>query len=265
MFFNNMTLQNEKRILVENQQMISLNYISLDIMIYRTDEDSLILKEYFSDTDPDLHAEITVDEQNITIRHGKQKFLSLIRGYIELFIPNKYYGTLNVLTISGDMKARCKLSLDELTISSTSGDIELDDVTAGSAVISTVSGDMDVIMLRANSNIHTTSGSIHIACAVGDGILSSISGDINVCYQTVLGDIKASNTSGRIRINVPHTHSFLLHAHSVSGGIRVGFPTDHITGSKHSLAGKVGENPRSSISLSTVSGRVELLPEYSDG
>lgn len=261
MFFNNVSLQNEKRIPIENQQMISVNYVSMDVSIYRTDEDSLVLKEYFSDADPELHAEIMVDTYNITIRHGKQKILGLIRGYIELFVPIKYFGTLNVQTVSGDIEARCKLSFDELNMSSTSGHIVLDDVTAGNVVLSAVSGDVSVGVLRANSNVHTTSGTIHVECAVGEGTFHSISGNVDVCYQTVLGDIKATNTSGRIRIAVPAEHSFLLYTHSVSGGVRVGFPTDAITGDKHSLSGKVGENPLSRISLTTVSGRIELGAE----
>lgn len=261
MLFRDVSLMNEKSIPIAKVQMISISYISCDVMVYTTDDDLLVLKEYFNDPDPALHAQISLDVSNLTIRHGDRKMLSMVRGYIEVFLPKKYFGTLNVQTVSGRIDARGKLALDELNLSSTSGKIILDDATAGTAVLSTVSGSIGAGILRAKGNLHTTSGSIRVESAVGEGVFRSVSGSIQVSYETVLGNIKASSTSGRIRLSVPAKHAFLLHTHSVSGSVQVGFPSDTLMGNRHSISGQVGDNPHDKIELATVSGRIELVSE----
>lgn len=259
--FNDVTLQNERSIPIAKIQMISINYIAYGITLYHTDGEALILKEYFNDDDADLHAIIAVNEQNLSIRHGAQRVFGFTRGYIELYLPKTFYGTLNIQTISGKIDIRCKLSLDEFNASSTSGKILVEDITTGSAVLSTVSGGIYIGMIRANCNLHSTSGSLRVNCAAGCGMFQTVSGSIEAFYETVLGDIRMHTTSGRIRLSLPVDFPFKLNARSVSGGIHTDFPMRQISGGNHSLAGQSGNAPSSNLDLCTVSGKIEILSE----
>ena len=256
--FLDATLQNEQRIPISKIQMISVNYISHGVTVYPTDDDCLTLREYFNDEDPDLHAQIIKDEQNLSIRHGAQRLFGMTRGYIEIMLPNAFFGTLNMQTVSGKIDIHCKLSLDEFNASSTSGKITVEEVTTGSAVLSSVSGAVVIGMLRANCNLRSTSGAIRVGCAAGGGVFKTVSGAIEADYETVLSDIRMHSTSGKIHLLMPAGHSFALNARSVSGGIHTDFPVYLENSEKHSLAGQVGKAPGSRVDLSTVSGKIEI-------
>ena len=256
--FLDATLQNEQRVPLSKTQMISITYISYGITVYPTDDDCLTLREYFNDDDPDIRAVIVNDGQNLSIRHGAQRLFGMTRGAIEIDLPKSFFGTLNMQTVSGKIDIRGRLSLDEFNASSTSGKIAVGEATAGSAVLSSVSGAIVIGMLRANCNLHTTSGAIRVGCAAGGGVYKTVSGAIDAGYETVLSDIRMRSTSGKIQLSMPAGYSFAINAKSVSGGIHTDFPVYLENSGKHSLAGQVGREPGSKVDLSTVSGKIEV-------
>lgn len=260
--FSPIELVNTQEIPLGQTQRISISYISESIIVHVTDGETVILKEYLNDDNPDLYARIQVDDTAIQIRHGERpKFLSMLRGYIELHLPRKFFGALHAKTISGRIEGRGSLVLSELTMNNTSGKIMLESVTAGSAVLSTVSGSVEVASLKAEADVHTTSGSIRVGNAEGDGEYKSVSGSVQVNYGAVTGDLGLSSTSGRVRLVVPPLLSFRLEARSISGGISTPF-TGSLSGGRHALSGTVGtgEAKQVDIRLNTISGRIELLP-----
>lgn len=256
--FNTVELMNTQELAIGEAQMVSINYISEAITIYESEGDTLVLKEYFNDSDPDLFADITIENGSIVIRHGDRPVLfNTLRGYIEVYLPKRYYGGLNVKSVSGKIVADRKLVLSEIAVSNTSGRIELGDVTAGTAVISSVSGGIYIDSLRAIANVRSTSGSIRIEGVSGSGEYKNVSGSIDLTYQAVTGDITASSTSGRIHLGIPHDLSFHIKAQSVSG--RIDAPVSSFaTPGKHTVAGTVGNAPQAMLDLKTVSGRIEV-------
>lgn len=258
--FSTPELVNTERIPIGKAQRISISYISESITVHETDGDTLVLKEYFTKDEPYLFADVQVNEEDITIRHGERPIMTgMLRGFVEVYLPKQFYGVLNVKTVSGKIAAPGRLVLSELTISNTSGRISLGDVTSGRVVLSAVSGGIDVQSLKALADVHATSGSIRVGSAAGDGVFKSVSGSVDVTYQAVTGDITASSTSGRVRLAVPSILSFQVQASSVSGSVHVGFP-GAIEGGRHAVSGVVGSAPTMKIRLKTVSGRIELVP-----
>lgn len=258
--FNSVELVNTQEIAMDEIQKISICYISESIKLYETEGDTLILKEYFNEDDPELFAKIEKEGDAILIRNGIRPVLfSFLRGYVELFIPKGYYGVLHAKTVSGKIKAEDRLVLSELTISNTSGRIELKDITAGNAVLSTVSGAIEVGDMKAVADVHSTSGAIRVASAAGSGCYHTVSGAIEVAYHAVTGDIQAGTTSGRIRLLLPWDLSFTIGASSVSGAIQTEFPGS-LSGGRRTLTGRVGAAPEAHVDLKTVSGKIEVLP-----
>ena len=258
--FKPVELVNTERIELEDAQRISINYIVERIDIHVTDGDVLVLKEYLNDSDPKLFADITTGANGITISHGERKRLfSPLRGYVEAYLPRSYYGVLNVKTVSNHIRVYGRLVVGELALSTTSGRIELESVTCGTAVLSTVSGGIEAESLRALCTAHSTSGAIRIGAVAGSGEFKTVSGGIELPYHAVTGDITVGTVSGSIRLHVPATSSFTVDAHSISGSIMVPFHGE-FTGGKHALRGTVGNGAQTNIRLSSVSGRMEVLP-----
>lgn len=253
-------LVNTQAIKLNQAQKITIHYIAEAVTLYETEDDTLVLKEYFNDPDPSVLADITVAEDSINIRHGNRSAMfSTLRGFVEVYLPRAFFGALNVKTVSGKLSAAGKLVLSDLAMSSTSGKIVLGDVTAGAAVLSTISGAIEVASLQAIANIRSTSGAIHIGSAAGAGEYKTVSGSIEVPYAAVTGDISLGSTSGRLRLMVPGDLAFKLDASSVSGSIDSPFE-GALTGSKRHVSGTVGRGSQVSLHLRTVSGRIEVLP-----
>lgn len=259
LLFGEPKLVNTQEIPLDTLQRISIDYIFENIFIREAAGDKVIVREYFTQQGKELFAKITTDQDGLTIRHGeRRKVLSYLTGYVEIYLPKAFYGTLNIKSISGKVQVEAKLALNELVISNTSGKIYLEDVMAGTAVLYTVSGGISAGRLCAYLDAQSTSGSIRIAHAEGQGTYKSVSGTIEAAYQSVTGDITARSTSGRLRIRVPETYSFYVDMNTISGGMIV--PTNAaLEGSQRSKAGARGTSPQSTIRMSTISGRIELL------
>lgn len=258
--FNMVELVNTQRIPLGGAQKIAVQYISESIFLYETDGDEVILKEFFNESDPELFARITVEGDEIRIKHGpRPKIFSFLRGYIEVYIPKAYYGALDISSVSGKIEALGTLVRSEISLASTSGSLAVGDITAGTALLSYISGSVDVRSLQAVARVRSTSGSIRIADAAGSGQLESVSGTVEASYHAVMGDITAGSTSGRVRLQLPPDLSFYLEAHSVSGRIDVGFDGS-LSGGRRSVSGEIGKTPRLRVKVGTVSGRVEVLP-----
>lgn len=259
-FFRPVDLVNVQTIPIDQIQKISVSYISESIRILETEGDALVLKEYFSDPSPKYFAKILTEGDHLTIVHGaRDHVFSTLRGHIELYMPKRYYGVLNVKTVSGKIEAPHRLALSELSVSNTSGKIALTDVMAGNVVLSTVSGAIDVGTLKAMADIHSTSGSIRISHAEGDGAFRTVSGSIDVSFRTVTGDLNARSTSGRVRLAVPALLSFSLEANTVSGTIHVPF-NGMSAGGRRGMEVTIGDSPQVRVVVRTVSGRIEVVP-----
>lgn len=257
--FTPVELVNTQEIPLRQAERIAIQYISEPVALFVTDGQAVVLKEYYNVKDPAVFAQITAQENEIVIQHGERRMFSMLRGRVEVYLPKQFYGKLNVKTISGKIDCAGRFVLSELCASSTSGRIVLGDISAGTAVLSTISGAIAVESLQAETDAHSTSGSIRIARAEGDGDFKTVSGTIEVAYHAVTGDISASSTSGRIRIAVPPLLSFALDAHSISGPISVPF-SGKTSGGRHAMSGTVGDSPQTTLRLSTVSGRIEVVP-----
>ena len=256
--FGEAKLVNTREIPMEGVERISISYISENITLREAPGDALVLNEYLSQTDPELFADVSVDGDCLTIRNGERRRLfGMLSGHVEICLPKAFYGTLNIKTVSGKVQSTQRLTLGELTVSSTSGRIRLADTVAGTAVLYTVSGAISAADLSAYATVHSTSGSISIQRAEGKGEFKTISGGIDVLFASATGDITAKSTSGRVRLGLPAAHSYYLDASTVSGGLYAPV-SEEMGGGKRARSGPVGVAPQGTVRVSTISGRIEV-------
>ena len=112
-------------------------------------------------------------------------------------------GGLRVRSVSGDVDAR-EVRCGEMSLSTASGDIEIDRGSAGSASARSASGDVRIDELACDRlTVETASGDIDLARCVAPAIqLNAVSGDIDVRVPNRAGrcSFNADTRSGRIRL-----------------------------------------------------------------
>jgi DUF4097 and DUF4098 domain-containing protein YvlB len=121
------------------------------------------------------------------------------------------------------------------SISSVSGDIEMDDVT-GQIRAKSVSGDVEVTRVDGTVSATTVSGDVHVEIEALEGS----------------GDMKFSSVSGSVYVNAPSELDAYVEMSTVSGSLKTDFPIEV----KKRRYGPAGLR---SLSITTVSGRVSLI------
>lgn len=300
----------EKEVPLDGIDNISVQYDmnSNDIYVYESEGDYLTIKEY---SELDLKEEelstVTVNGSGIEVR-GKRRIgvnfqvrigwfgVRSAYGYTEIGLPPSYKGQLTLSTASGDVKSQIDISLErdfkassssgEITIpnitaqnvslSSTSGDIEMDAVctdaggSAGAVTIATSSGDIDISQLTGEMDIESTSGEITVKQLTGKTKLKSTSGNIE--SEAIAGDTRLQTTSGDISVGhidgavTAESSSGRIEIHEGSGDRKVKTTSGEIQMEEiagvwdiRSSSGEVWLTAQEgSGSISTTSGDIEL-------
>lgn len=208
----NCTLRNTQEIDVTEVSELNLDYSGTcyDITIYSTDDDKMVLEEYFN-YDAQF-AEVSTDGTKLKIRNEMESwnrtgfsfgedeyFWNNRRGYIKLYVPKELFGRL-----------------ERLAIASSSGDVEADFLQAKEVAITANSGDVELISCEGNATIDTTSGNIELEYANGNLKLSSNSGDKEIGNCT--GNLETISTSGETFVE---TCGGTLEANANSGDVTI--------------------------------------------
>lgn len=235
---------------------------SNDVFFYEGAEDKIVIREYLNFTPKENEISTIQNMDGELVVKGKKRdgFFSFgfhggRDGYVEIYLPSGFAGSLSVATVSGDIRTeRDFVRMGQLRLSSTSGDIVFTKIEADSVRISTVSGEIRVEELIGNADLSTTSGDIRLEqtkddlsvsttsgditianrnggvfsidtvsgeVSVGDGCgfgtVGTTSGDIRVFLKELQGDFSVSTVSGEVSLALPSDAAFDFSFHSVSG------------------------------------------------
>ncbi|MCI9233328.1 MAG: DUF4097 domain-containing protein [Bacilli bacterium] len=263
----------EEQYSLENIEEIVVNTPRGDVQIFRTNEDKIKIvekasrrvkeKDLFSSSIKDGTLKIIDEKRNfcfgfcflsnityeVYIPASYQNKLSIktTSGDIELNGEEESYQNVKLISVSGDIKLKGKISTNNINMKTTSGDIEMNFLNSTSIEINSVSGDIDSRTIEGKeTKINTTSGDIELEWIKSEVEVISVSGDVELDYFSPIGNSNFKTTSGEIEVMLDKKASVKLHGDSVSGDIR--FPnSESILGS--------GEN---SISFKTVSGDIKV-------
>lgn len=252
-----------KEIIIKN----SKNAFS--VFLYKGNSNEIVLKEYMSfEPEESDYAKVENSGRKIEITGAKltgfEGFRSIsYKGYMEVYMPKDFSGSLMVSTVSGEIKLSEDISFTELdaasvsgkisfcdldieksvAFSSVSGAISIGEVSAESFDASTTSGSINVEGLKAERiDAASVSGSINIRNAEGKfslgttsgkialtdgttlyGKANSVSGSIQIETDELAGDIKLSTTSGFVKLSIPEDARFSFDASSTSGNVSTFF------------------------------------------
>ena len=237
--YTNVQLVLEREIPLEGIDSISILYSmnSNDIYLYESENDAITIREYSSIemSEKELSA-IKVNENSLEIKGARRNYSSVgfhlfyfdggfyNRHYTEVYLPVSYHGELLLETASGDIISELDIKSEkDVSITSSSGDVEFpsvaaenvfvhtasgyvkmekidanEDHSAGEISIKTSSGDVDLKELSGKTNIESSSGYLTIGTITGDTQLKTSSGDINI--KELTGEVKTESSSGYLNI-----------------------------------------------------------------
>lgn len=272
-------LENEITFSLDNISEVTISYDEEEVTFYESENDELVIKEYMTKNKNSYHAKVDQSDDSIKIREGgKPFFKDRFYRYIEVYLPASYHGNLTVTTTGGDIDiSRLELSLNALRIDSTAGTVQLNTVEAQSLYLSTTSGVLEVDNLNAdtiriattsgnffcekldgNVTYTTTSGNTNIKSAIGSGTYkANNSGELNVIYTEVTGDLSFYNKNDGIHVTLPADLEFEFEATTKNGSVFTSFQ-ENVSIDGRTTSGTVGEHPTMTVKVETNNGNIEV-------
>lgn len=215
-----------------------------EIIIELTGEVSSKLKNSFSldvDTSRDKLS-VKVNRKSETIRNIFGTIV--IRTKLEIYVPEKMYDSISINTSSGkieiedlhaksfDLRASSgKIDIENIIAEkdfnarTSSGRIEVSNSEAASLNTSASSGSITLKNIQTSTmNIATSSGSIELSDSMGEITAAASSGRITINNKQLNGNISVATSSGRVEINVQDLSSAIVDFKASSGRGNVSVP-----------------------------------------
>lgn len=168
----------------ENFESIKLNLKGSDVVI-RSSNDEKCKVVCFENNIYSHSVDVINNELVVGCNYKTKIFFSYKESKITIYLPEKDYKTLNLTTTSGDVDVE-NLKVDELTITVSSGDVEVNNVECNNISTAGESGDVELQNIKVN-------GAVSVARDSGDVELSNVSCNGNLSTSTDSGDISLEN------------------------------------------------------------------------
>ena len=202
--FHNLELVNEQTVALNDIQMISIEYDADDVEFFASNTNELVLKEYMNFTpDEDQLTQITHSRGRLKLEGQIWNDVNWFsntnrRSRMVIYLPADYQGALDTSTSSGNITSDLLLKLTALRLSASSGDININEVTAAKIDLSTSSGSIEVYGGAGDTSATSSSGNITIESSTG--LLEAEASSGNIVIKASSGEKILSTTSGNIKI-----------------------------------------------------------------
>lgn len=266
-------IRKEQKIDITDITKINLEFKSSDLNVFFTEDTNIRVVQYaFRELKEEDLFKVNKTSSNVSITEDNRPrfhffYFGMIDGMAyDVYLPKTYEGSLEMKAVSGDIEVNENLKFNDLVISSTSGDVKMENVEAKNIRIETVSGDIklqklkedairlksvsgDITVEEAGGNIEakTTSGNIEIQKIEGNVDLNSISGDIKSNNFKVTGNSKIKTTSGNVKTYLNQESNCEIQTKSVSGNVTLP--------NKRNV---MGHEPYVTLDIETISGNIRL-------
>lgn len=272
-------LINEIELSLDHIEELTISYDDENVSFLKGNNDKLIVREYMSEDKKSYYAKIRQKKTSIHISEGRKPFLNNgFKRYVEVYLPASYSQNLNINATDGNIdmsdiklkmksfRADCtsgtfksgKIAAEDIYFSSTSGELELEDITGKHILIETTKGKVTCDKVNGNVVYTSTSGDAKFIHVSGSGTYkANNSGKLSVAYEEVTGDLFFFNKNDNVNVWLPEDLSFEFGANTKNGLIKTDFQVDLLVKEK-SASGLIGTNPSVSVKVETKNGNIEV-------
>ncbi len=203
-FTIDLELVNEQTAPLDGIDQISIEYYADDVEFFTSASNQLVLKEYMSFTpEKDQLTRITQSGSRLKLEgridNDVNWFFHPNRfSRMEIYLPADYQGAIDASTSSGSISSSLVFTLTDLRLSASSGNLEMNEVTAAKIDLSTSSGNITIAKAEGNRQFAAASGNIEVYGGAGDTSAATSSGNIKI--EDSNGFLEAEASSGNIII-----------------------------------------------------------------
>jgi len=260
------TVQKQETVDAKDLDSIVLDFTSENIIVSATGTNEIKIVESSSRNLRTSEKFTAVREGNtLTIKQGKKRqFLSIfnfgdIQRKIEVVIPESYAGNMETTLSSGNVDLEGNFTFSSIKSEINSGNFTAEGaITANEASIASTSGNVKVGKLAAGTyEINITSGDIRLGSLSGSGEIKGKSGNISIGYEGIAGYSSVKTTSGNITLTVPKDLSFEFEGYTSSGNLNADFAMTYENDKKHASA-QVGSGPYKKLTAQVSSGNITV-------
>lgn len=266
-------IRKQEKVEISDISKLKLEFKSSDLNVFFTEENDIRVVQYsYKELREDQLFQVNKTSSSITIQENqKPQFFVFYIGFMEqisydVYIPKTYEKSLEIKSVSGDVEVNESLKFEDLTISSTSGDIKMGNIEAKDIQIETISGDIKLQELRSDNlklktvsgdigaesatgkiEAKTTSGNIEVKEIKGNVEFTSVSGNIKSEDFKITGDSRVKTTSGDVRMYLNQESNCEIETKTTSGNVTL-----------PNRRNVMGIEPYVELNIQTVSGNIRL-------
>lgn len=272
-------IANELHFSLDGISDVTVSYDEEPITFFKAEGDELIIKEYMTENKSSYYANVTQKNDRIHVSEGRKPlFKDGFYRYVEVYLPASYQEALTITTTDGDIDlSGVELQLSGLYIDSTAGTVEINSAHASDIHLSSTSGTLELGKIEADTiqlqttrgnvlcdeltgcvTYTSTSGNADIKAATGSGSYkANNSGNLNVAYAEVTGDLYFFNKNDAINLTIPADLDFEFEATTKNGSVTTTFQ-EYLTIDGRTIRGIVGGDATITITTETNNGNIEV-------
>lgn len=272
-------MANELHFSLDGISDVTISYDDEAVTFFEAENDELIIKEYMTENKSRYYANVKQDNGGIHVSEGGKPLVKAgFSRYVEVYLPSSYSEALTITTTDGGINlSDLDLQLSVFHIDSTAGTVKINNVSASDIHLSSTSGTLELGSISANAiklettsanvvcnelignvTYTSTSGNVDIKSAKGYGSYkANNSGNLNVVYTEVTGDLYFYNKNDSISLDIPSDLNFEFEAITKNGSVNTSFQ-EYITVDGRTTQGTIGNNPTVTIKTETRNGDIEV-------
>lgn len=213
--FNTSSISNDYTI-NDNINEVDFNLSSQDIKVTNYDGDTLKVEIKSNST---ISGELTKTENDNKIIFST-KYNTPGNSTIYVSVPNKLKdkGVLKIITSSGDIDLS-NLSINTLNASAASGDINTSNLNIDYLCLNTSSGDIKLnnVIASTETKLTSSSGDINGSGNLGNLSSNTSSGSVKLQFMNSINNMSISTHSGTVTLSIPKNLGYKINYETVSG------------------------------------------------
>lgn len=245
---------------ISSVKVLQIGYQAETLFLRRSEEDSLIIKEYIGLNAFEYLAKVTSNRFKTTIRHGRREEVNT-NTYVEIFLPKNWSGEFSLSTQYGGIQTETDWIFDRFTAESSEGTIHLKSITAPRIRVTTSVSPIQIEHAQGFTDIHSVSGAILANRIDGGAKLETSSAPIFAAFQSLNNIVECNTLNGNIELALPKDTGMKIDGTSKRGDIRSEIEALEIKtkpGNVKVITGILGEKPYQNVRINTINGDISL-------